>query len=86
VVAALAWSERNGPARVPFTQLLVAITIQGGIGYLQYFTGVPAMVVLLHVAMATLVWAMTVRTVLRTAAPVEVTEPAPLAMAGEALR
>lgn len=69
VVAALAWNERHGPARQQFTQLLIAISVQGGIGYLQYFTGVPAMVVLVHVAMATLVWSMTVRTVLRTAEP-----------------
>jgi cytochrome c oxidase assembly protein subunit 15 len=39
--------------------ICVAIA-QGGIGYLQYFTGVPAALVAAHVAGATLLWAVTV--------------------------
>ena len=40
---------------------LVALVAQGGIGYLQYFTGVPAWLVAIHIALATAVWAMVVR-------------------------
>jgi cytochrome c oxidase assembly protein subunit 15 len=38
--------------------------LQGGIGYLQYFTEVPPLLVGLHVAGATLVWVMTLRAAL----------------------
>ncbi len=39
-------------------QLLVVLVLQGGIGYLQYFTGVPAALVELHiVGVVTVVWA-----------------------------
>jgi cytochrome c oxidase assembly protein subunit 15 len=36
--------------------LVAAIVVQGGIGYLQYFTGVPPWIVLLHVAGSVVVW------------------------------
>jgi cytochrome c oxidase assembly protein subunit 15 len=39
--------------------ICVAVT-QAGVGYLQYFTGVPAALVAAHVAGATLLWAVTV--------------------------
>jgi cytochrome c oxidase assembly protein subunit 15 len=42
------------------TWLFVAI-VQGGIGYAQYFTGVPELLVGLHIAGATLLWVATVR-------------------------
>jgi cytochrome c oxidase assembly protein subunit 15 len=41
--------------------LLVVIVAQGAIGYVQYFTGVPAALVVVHIAMAALLWAVTVR-------------------------
>jgi heme a synthase len=40
-------------------QLVILIVAQGGLGYLQYFTGVPAALVALHIAMATVVWTAT---------------------------
>ena len=39
--------------------LLVLIVAQGALGYLQYFTGVPAALVAIHIAMATVVWTAT---------------------------
>jgi cytochrome c oxidase assembly protein subunit 15 len=39
------------------TLLLVGVTItQGGIGYAQYFTGLPSALVAVHVAGAVLTW------------------------------
>jgi len=43
------------------TDLLAASVLQGGLGYLQYFSGVPAIMVGAHVAGATLVWILVVR-------------------------
>jgi cytochrome c oxidase assembly protein subunit 15 len=44
--------------------LLVVALMQGAIGYTQYFTGVPALLVEFHVLGATLVWVVTLRFVL----------------------
>jgi len=41
--------------------LLVVVLAQAGIGYLQYFTGVPVLLVGAHIAGATLLWATAVR-------------------------
>ena len=41
--------------------LLAAIIVQGAIGYLQYFTDVPALLVGVHVAGATLIWVLTLK-------------------------
>jgi cytochrome c oxidase assembly protein subunit 15 len=43
------------------TQLLAAIVGQAAVGYTQYFTGVPALLVGVHIAGAAAVWAATVR-------------------------
>ena len=43
--------------------------LQAAIGYIQYFNDVPALLVGIHVAGATALWAMTVWLVLATAAP-----------------
>jgi cytochrome c oxidase assembly protein subunit 15 len=48
------------------TDLLTAAIVQGAIGYIQYFTGVPPLLVGLHVACATLVWVLTLRVALQT--------------------
>ena len=48
-------------------ELLVAVLAQGAIGYIQYFTGVPALLVAVHVAGATLVWIMALRLAFATA-------------------
>ena len=48
-----------GPApavRRAATVVAAVLVVQGAIGYLQYFTGVPAALVLLHVAGATALW------------------------------
>jgi cytochrome c oxidase assembly protein subunit 15 len=44
----------------PLTIWVCLAVAQGGIGYLQYFTGVPAALVAAHVAGATALWAATV--------------------------
>jgi cytochrome c oxidase assembly protein subunit 15 len=41
--------------------LLVVIIVQGAVGYVQYFTGVPAALVAVHIALATLLWSVAVR-------------------------
>jgi cytochrome c oxidase assembly protein subunit 15 len=41
--------------------LLAVIVAQGVIGYVQYFTGVPAGLVVVHIAVAALLWAVTLR-------------------------
>jgi heme a synthase len=41
--------------------LLTVLILQGGVGYLQYFTGVPAWLVGIHIALAASVWAAAVR-------------------------
>jgi cytochrome c oxidase assembly protein subunit 15 len=55
--------RRGAPSRVMRQGefLLITIISQGALGYLQYFSGVPAGLVALHIALATLVWAATVR-------------------------
>ena len=55
--------------------LVGAIVVQGAIGYTQYFTGVPALLVELHIAGAVIVWAAVVQLRLATVArPDEVHE------------
>jgi cytochrome c oxidase assembly protein subunit 15 len=41
--------------------LLVAVVAQGAVGYIQYFTGVPAALVVVHIALASAVWALAIR-------------------------
>jgi cytochrome c oxidase assembly protein subunit 15 len=43
------------------TSLLVLLAVQGVLGYTQYFTGVPALLVGFHVALATAAWALAVQ-------------------------
>lgn len=45
--------EREGPAML---RLLAAISAQGFIGYVQYFAGVPAPLVAVHIALSVIVW------------------------------
>ena len=53
--------------------LLVVLVAQAGVGYAQYFTGVPALLVALHVLGAVAVWIAVLRLVLglRVAVPVD---------------
>jgi heme a synthase len=68
---ALAWRLRRRPAeRVELAEwisawILVAL-LQGTIGYIQYFSEVPALLVGIHVFGATVLWAITVAMVVRT--------------------
>ena len=59
------WSlQRSGSPPAVMRQgevLVILIVAQGGLGYLQYFTGVPAGLVAIHIAMATVVWTFTLR-------------------------
>ena len=50
--------------------LLVVLVLQGAIGYTQYFTGVPPLLVGLHVLGACLVWLAVLRLRLEMRAPV----------------
>jgi cytochrome c oxidase assembly protein subunit 15 len=58
-VVALAWLRRSGAPRDVDRRgaaLVGAILLQGGIGYTQYFVGVPPLLVGLHVAGSIVVW------------------------------
>lgn len=50
--------------------LLTVLVLQGAVGYTQYFTGVPPMLVALHVLGATLVWLAVVHLMLTMTSPV----------------
>lgn len=60
------------PVLAAASGLLTALVLQGAIGYTQYFTGVPPLLVALHVLGATLVWVAVVRLLLELRAPVEI--------------
>lgn len=53
-------------------ELLVVVVAQGAIGYWQYFTGIPALLVAVHVLGATLVWTAVLRVWLSLHAPAAV--------------
>jgi cytochrome c oxidase assembly protein subunit 15 len=52
----------------PVSSWIFVAALQAAVGYIQYFNGVPALLVGLHVAGATALWAMTVWLVLATTA------------------
>jgi heme a synthase len=60
--------------------LVTAVLVQGAIGYIQYFTGVPPWLVLLHVTGAVVVWVSVLRFHLGLFAH-PVSEPEPIAVA-----
>jgi len=62
-------------------ELLTVLVLQAAVGYTQYFTGVPALLVALHVLGASLVWVSVLRFTLELTAPVDVAEPLPDAVA-----
>lgn len=51
--------------RTPMSSWLFVGLLQGGIGYTQYFTGVPELLVGLHILGATVLWVLTVGLALR---------------------
>ena len=53
--------KAHGSSLPTAQNLLAAAVVQGAIGYLQYFSDVPALLVGFHVAGATLVWVLTLR-------------------------
>jgi cytochrome c oxidase assembly protein subunit 15 len=76
---ALWWRTRSRAARV----LVAVIVAQGAVGYTQYFTGVPALLVGVHVAGAVAVWSAAVLVTQAFRVPVRLDPDArPLARTG----
>lgn len=84
-VAAVAWAHRSGaPADVRRwgSILLAAEIVQGSIGYLQYWNGVPVLLVALHLLGSVAVWVAALRFLLaQRARPAEVVDPSPVTSA-----
>jgi cytochrome c oxidase assembly protein subunit 15 len=62
--ALLAWMvsrHRDRSMQSALSTWMFIALVQGGIGYAQYFTGVPELLVGVHIAGATLLWVVTVR-------------------------
>lgn len=80
-VCTLAVLHRTGaPARVrqATNRLLIVLVVQGTIGYVQYFTKVPVVLVGLHILGATLLWIAVVQLALSVRGPVAAAvEPEP---------
>jgi cytochrome c oxidase assembly protein subunit 15 len=78
---AVLWMARRGDAAPTverrLVELLVVLVVQAAVGYTQYFTGVPALLVGVHVLGAALVWTAVVRVYLSLSEPA----PAPAASA-----
>lgn len=81
VLAVLRQAVQAERADVRLRALTVAalLVIQGAIGYLQYFTGVPVLLVAVHLTLATLAWIAIVRLELATRELIPVQTPAPVA-------
>lgn len=62
-----------GPLRRATEFLLTVLVLQGALGYTQYFTGVPPLLVGLHVLGACLVWVAALHLVLQMRSPLEAT-------------
>ncbi len=72
LVAVLRVARAGEPDLLRRGEVLLAVLVaQAGVGYLQYFTGVPALLVGVHIAGATAVWLATLRFFLAMSAPVE---------------
>jgi cytochrome c oxidase assembly protein subunit 15 len=73
---AVLWMVRRGDAAPAVEQrlrvLLVVLVAQAAVGYTQYFTGVPAVLVGVHVLGAALVWIAVLRVRLGLTEPVAV--------------
>lgn len=59
------------------TGLVTMLILQGAIGYTQYFTGVPPLLVGLHVVGASLVWVAVLNLALQMARPTPLVDPTP---------
>jgi cytochrome c oxidase assembly protein subunit 15 len=64
----LAWLvvHREPSLRPPLSTWLFVAIVQGAVGYAQYFSGVPELLVGLHITGATALWVVTVRLTLAT--------------------
>jgi len=83
----LVWRVRGRSDRLRLenaisTVLVVALT-QGAVGYLQYFNGVPVVLVALHVGFATTLWLSVVYLLVATRSVVAGEQPLPSNEAGE---
>lgn len=78
---AVLWLVRRGNATPQVEnrlhQLLVVLVAQAGVGYTQYFMGVPALIVGVHVFGAVLVWIAVLRVQLALTEPSPALEPFP---------
>ena len=74
--------RRPAEARGGGIRVLLVLLAQAAIGYVQYFTGVPVVLVGLHIAGATAVWATALRFHLGVAAPASAVEPARRVLVG----
>ena len=70
-LVALRIAEHTGPARRRAAQLLAVTLAQGAIGYTQYFTGLPEVLVALHMAGACVLVVAVARLVLALSRPAE---------------
>ena len=75
----IAWRirDQDGPLRTRLTWALGAMVAQGAVGYTQYFTGVPAAVVGVHVLGSLIVWVTVLRLHLLMAPVGDETAPRP---------
>ncbi|MFA9564351.1 MAG: heme A synthase [Acidimicrobiales bacterium] len=76
----IAWRVRDqdGPLRTRLTWALGAMVAQGAVGYTQYFAGVPAAVVGIHILGSLIVWITVLRLQLLMAPAGAETAPRPL--------
>jgi len=76
-VALALWVGRRrelAPLQAPMSSWLFVGLLQGGLGYAQYFTGVPELLVGVHILGATVMWVLTVRLGLAVIDTVQSTE------------
>jgi cytochrome c oxidase assembly protein subunit 15 len=89
VLLLLALRIRRGPPWAVLgerlTGLLVAIVLQGTIGYVQYFSDVPVALVALHIVGVVVVWWLACELLLATRRPVGEPSPASAPSAGQSL-
>lgn len=70
VLVALRRRSLPEPLNTAATALLTVVVLQGALGYTQYFTGVPPLLVALHILGASLVWLAVIHLMLQMKAPI----------------
>jgi cytochrome c oxidase assembly protein subunit 15 len=71
IALALRWRARRPATKRALDLLLAVIAVQAGIGYLQYFTGVPELLVGAHIVGAIAVWCAAVNVTQAFRSPLE---------------